>query len=221
VVEFESVAFAYGPVEVLRDVSFAVAPGAFCVVYGEAGAGKTTLLRLARGEIAPTAGVVRVLGAPVPAADRAAVAALRRRIGVLAEDGFLDHLSLRDNLAAPLAAEGTLARRAADVDALIAWLGLARRAEDPPARLTEAERRRAALGRALINGAELILADEPTRTLGEEEGEDILRRLVELNGMGRTVLALTGRTGVATWLGEAARGVRFVHLAGGATELAA
>lgn len=200
-VEFDNAGFAYGATEVLRDASLTVEPGAFCVVHGRPGAGKTTLVRLLRGELAPSAGDVRVLGRPVPFGNRSALARLRRRIGFIeSRNRFLNHLPLGENVAAALLAEGGGAGRRDDIAALLAWVGLAGRAGELPCGLSSDESRRAALARALINGPDLVLADEPTGGLSDEEALDLMGYFVELNAMGTTVLLATANADLAEHL---------------------
>lgn len=218
-IEFQVVGYADGAAEILRDVSFAVSPGELCVLVGDPGSGKTTILRLCLGEIAPTSGSVLAFGAPVPAGNRAAVARLRRRLGLIDRDPrFLDHASVRDNAAAPLVAAGVMPEeRARDIDDLLAWTGLTAAADARPSALDAAGRRRLALARAVAGGADVILADEPTAGLSPEDGQALVRFLIDLSGMNRAVLVATADPETAAALAPAGR-TSFVRLAAGAAE---
>jgi cell division transport system ATP-binding protein len=218
-IEFQQAGYADGAAEILRDVSFAVGPGALCVLMGAPGSGKTTILRLCLGEIAPTSGRVLAFGAPIPAGHSVAVARLRRRIGLIERDPrFLDHASVRDNAAAPLVAAGIAPEeRARDIDDLLAWTELAAAADARPSALDAAARRRLALARAVVGGAEVILADEPTAGLATDAAQKLVRFLVDLNAMGRAVLVATADPETAASLAGAGR-ASFVHLAAGAAE---
>lgn len=220
-VEFEHAGFSYKATEVLRDISFSVKEGAFCVIYGRSGAGKTTLLRLCRGEIGPDVGEVRVLGRPVLVRDRGAVAGLRRRIGFIGHrNRFLEHLTLAENLAVPLIASGERPDgRGEDLAALLAWVGLEDHAAAYPAHLSPVEARRAALARAVISSPELIIADEPVGGLSGEAAFDIMSLILDLHAMGTTVLLASNDSDLVEHL-LAIRPMQVGHLEGGRLEMA-
>jgi cell division transport system ATP-binding protein len=194
VIEFEQAAFAYGRAEVLHDLSLTLDQGSFTLLVGASGSGKTTLLRLCYMDLVPTRGRIRFFGAGIRRDDRDAIAALRRRIGVVHRDGqFLDHLPLIDNIALPLRVAGIdLAERQEDLAALLEWVGLTHRLEVLPPALSAGERRRAGLARALILSPEMVLADEPTADVERDMALRLTTLLVELNRMGKTVVAATG-----------------------------
>jgi cell division transport system ATP-binding protein len=215
-VELQNAGLALGRTEIVRGACFAVGAGSLALVYGGAGSGKTSLLALIRGILAPSSGDVVVLGEHLPVRGEAARAGLRRRIGLIeARPRFLDHLDLRDNLAVPLLAAGLdPATRAEDLDALLRWTALAPVAGERPAALAPAERRRAALARALICGPDLLLADEPSRGLDAHEAMMLLDLLVDLNRMGQTIILATGEEDVVEYLGARAP-VALFHLRDG------
>lgn len=217
-VEFDNAGFAFGAKEVLRGASLRVEQGSFCAVYGPTAAGKTTLMRLLRGEIAPTAGEVRVFGHPVPAGDRHRLAGLRRRVALVeSRNRFLNHLTVGENVAAALLAGGAGAGRQQDISALLTWVGLGGRMGDLPCALTADESRRAALARALINSPELLLADEPAYGLSAEEALDLVAYFAEVNAMGTTVVFATSDAALAEHL-LALRPVQVAYLAAGRLE---
>jgi cell division transport system ATP-binding protein len=125
--------------------------------------------------------------------SRDELALVRRRIGVVHQDcQFLDHLPVAENVALPLAVSGREAGPEAEgLQDLLAWVGLASRAEALPPELSGGERQRAALARALILAPGVILADEPTGNLDWEMSLRLLTLLVELNRMGKAVLIAT------------------------------
>jgi cell division transport system ATP-binding protein len=173
----------------LRGLSFALAPGSFHVVAG--GPGKTEVLRLIALVDRPSAGVVQVFGRDVATLSRREAALARRRIGaVLYPLRFIDHLSVWDNAAlAPRVIGRKPADFAGEVDAILKWTGLFRRADARPAELTGVERHRLALARALANRPELLVVDEPD---GAMEAADALRGqklLDEIGRAGATVVA--------------------------------
>jgi cell division transport system ATP-binding protein len=198
VIELENVAYSYGGGELLSDISLKLAPGSFHFLTGPSGAGKTTLMKLCYGALLPTAGQVRIFGADVRGLERDDVAMLRRRVGVVHQDvQFLDHLPVSDNIALPLTVSGRHAEAAgADLTELMSWVGLTNRAGALPPELSGGERQRAALARAVIMSPDVVLADEPTGNIDWEMSQRLLRLLIELNKMGKTVLIATHDLGL-------------------------
>nr|WP_261368309.1 ATP-binding cassette domain-containing protein [Pseudosulfitobacter koreense] len=177
----------------LSDVSVKLAPGSFHFLTGPSGAGKTTLLKLCYGALLPSAGTVRLLGSDVRTLERDDIAMMRRRIGVVHQDvQFLDHLPVSENIGLPLTVSGRgTAAENADLDELLAWVGLSARASGLPPELSGGERQRAALARAVIMSPDIVLADEPTGNVDWEMSQRLLHLLIELNRMGKTVLIAT------------------------------
>lgn len=192
-IELDNVAYSYGGGELLSDVSLQLQPGSFHFLTGPSGAGKTTLLKLFYGALLPTAGDVRLFGTDVRAMNRDDIAMTRRRIGVVHQDcQFLDHLSVSDNIALPLMVSGRdLLTEGANLKELTKWVGLKARAEARPPELSGGERQRAALARAIIMSPDIVLADEPTGNVDWDMSQRLLRLLVELNRMGKTIMIAT------------------------------
>jgi len=179
--------------EVLRDASFAIAPGSFQYVTGPSGAGKTTLLKLLFLSLRPTRGLVRVFGRDVAVLGRDEVPLLRRRIGIVFQDfRLLDHLTTFENVALPLRvlgeSEDTYGR---DVRELLEWVGLGEKMFVHPPVLSGGEKQRAAIARALITKPEILLADEPTGNVDPPLARRLLRLFVELNRLGTCVVIAT------------------------------
>jgi len=121
------------------------------------------------------------------------IARTRRRIGVIHQDcQFIDHLPVRENIELPLMVAGRdPAAEAANIDALIGWVGLSERQDALPPQLSGGERQRAALARAVVAAPDLILADEPTGNVDWEMSERLLGLLIQLNRQGKTVVVAT------------------------------
>ena len=166
--EAERVSFAYGPNEVLRQVSLALVPGELVGVIGPNGSGKTTLVRLLSGVLAPAGGTVRLGGRPLAAYRRGEIA---RRLAVVPQDpavefpftalevvlmGRAPHLP---TFGFPRARDVAIARAA------MARLEVAELADRPLDRLSGGERQRVLLARALAQEPQALLLDEPTTHL--------------------------------------------------------
>ena len=192
-IELENVAYSYGGGELLSDISLKLSPGSFHFLTGPSGSGKTTLLKLCYGALFPTAGDLRLFDADLVRMTRDDIADARRRIGVVHQDcQFLDHMSVSDNIALPLMVSGRdLLAEGANLKELTSWVGLSARAAALPPELSGGERQRAALARAVIMSPDVILADEPTGNVDWEMSQRLLRLLVELNRMGKTIMIAT------------------------------
>jgi cell division transport system ATP-binding protein len=176
----------------LRSVSFALAPGSFHAVAGAQGSGKGQLLKLAALAARPSQGMVQLFGRDVATLTPRDAALIRRRIGAVTYPlKFIDHLSVWDNAALGPRATGRKASEyAAQIDAVLMWMGLARRAGARPGALSAAERHRLALARAVANRPELLLVDAPDAPLEPAEAERIHRLVDDIWAAGATVLAV-------------------------------
>ena len=193
-IRFENVGLRYGlGPEVLRDVTFYIAPGSFQFVTGPSGAGKTSLLRLLFLSLRPTRGSVRIFDKDAATVSRTVIPRLRRRIGIVFQDfRLLDHLTTFENVALPLrvgGAEEVSYRR--DVSELLEWVGLGDKMWVHPQVLSGGEKQRAAIARALITRPEVLLADEPTGNVDPPLARRLLRLFVELNRLGTSVVIAT------------------------------
>ncbi|HSP26349.1 MAG TPA: cell division ATP-binding protein FtsE [Saliniramus sp.] len=194
VVHFENVGVRYGlGPEILRDVTFSIAPNSFQFLSGPSGAGKTTLLRLILMSIKPTRGVMTLFGEEVTRIDKDRLTDLRRRMGVVFQDfRLLDHLTLYENVALPLRVQEREERSyRAEVMELLAWVGLGHRMHVMPSVLSGGEKQRAAIARALITRPDLLLADEPPGNVDPSLARRLLRLFIELHRLGTSVLIAT------------------------------
>lgn len=198
VIELENIAYNYGGGELLSEVSLELSPGGFYFLTGPSGAGKTTLIKLCYGALVPTTGQLKMFGQDRRTMERDDIAQARRRIGVVHQDcQFLNHLSVSDNIALPLMVSNRdLLAEAVNLKELTNWVGLASRAQALPPELSGGERQRAALARALIMSPDVVLADEPTGNVDWEMSQRLLRLLVELNRMGKTIMIATHDLGL-------------------------
>ncbi|MDH5275108.1 MAG: ABC transporter ATP-binding protein [Gammaproteobacteria bacterium] len=180
--EAEALARRYGDRWILREVSFAVAPGEFVAIIGESGSGKSTLLNLIAGLETPDSGTVRIGGTELMALDDDGRTLLRRvQIGFVFQScHILPHLTVAQNVELPLVLLGVGAaeRRARTADMLRA-VGLGDRLASAPRELSGGELQRVATARALVHRPALVLADEPTGNLDPDTAGTVLALLGE------------------------------------------
>lgn len=178
----------YGTVQALEHVSFRIERGQVCALLGANGAGKTTLLRILSTVLLPGTGEIRIAGLDLATGGRE----VRRRVGVLLADspGLYSVLNPRRNLEffASLYGIGRRQRRER-VGELLRTMEIPE-GERPVEELSTGMRQRASLARALLQDPEVLLLDEPTRSLDPEAAA---RFLTLLRGTGKTVLFSTHR----------------------------
>jgi cell division transport system ATP-binding protein len=194
VVRFDNVGMRYGDgPEVLHDVTFELASGAFAFLTGPSGAGKSTLLKLVYLAERPTRGLIHLLGADIATTPRRGLPELRRRIGVVFQDfRLIDHLSAFDNVALPLRVAGAREARVRDeVAELLHWVGLGEHMDSRPPALSGGQQQRIAIARAVIARPRLLVADEPTGNVDDKMALRLMHLFEELNRHGTTVLVAT------------------------------
>jgi len=190
----EHVAKSYpGGVCALNDVSFRLAAGELALLTGRSGSGKSTLLNLIAGLLTPDRGTIVVDGTPLDTVrDKARYR--REVIGIVFQlHHLLATLTAQENVEIPLIPQGMPAaeRRRRVTEALDA-VGLGTRCRHRPAELSGGERQRVAVARALVNRPRLLLADEPTGSLDETTGGEVLRLISDVSrDRGTTVLLVS------------------------------
>jgi len=187
VLEFENITMQYGAAEVdrqvLTDVSFQLDQGRTVSLVGRSGSGKSTLLHLAAGILVPSSGSVYLAGKEVSALNEQGRTQLRSRYLGLVFQFFhlLPHLSVAENVALPGWVAGSEDRLTANrAEELLSRVGLMDRAADPVGKLSGGEMQRVAICRALLLAPKLVLADEPTGSLDEVTGQQIMDLLLEM-----------------------------------------
>jgi ABC-type lipoprotein export system ATPase subunit len=175
----------------LDELSLSVDAGEVVAVLGRSGSGKSTLLNLIGGLDAPDSGTVTVAGERLagPGARRVPLVRLRHIGFVFQQFQLIAELSGAENVALPTTLPGAPPGGAGQAAALIEELGLSAVADHLPHELSGGEQQRFAIARALVNGPELILADEPTGSLDADNGAAVLELLRGLSG--RAVVIVT------------------------------
>ena len=194
IVQFENVGLRYGSgAETLSDVSFSLKSGSFYFLTGASGAGKTSLLKLLYLTQRPSRGIIRLFGEDAVLLPRARLPGFRRRIGVVFQDfRLVPHLSAADNVALPLRVAGVPESDVLQpVKEMLAWVGLAERANARPETLSGGEQQRVAIARAVIGRPEMLVADEPTGNVDPDMAERLLLLMDSLNKLGTTVVVAT------------------------------
>jgi len=188
--------FSSGPerLEVLDDVSLAVAPGELALLVGPSGSGKTTLLSILAGLLAPDAGTVELAGERIDDKNERARARVRRAsVGFVFQSFELfEPLSALDNVAEVLALRGGSIHAArATATKLLEEVGLGKRLRHKPAALSAGQRQRVAIARAFATEPRVLFADEPTASLDGTSAKEVMRLLRERVSGDRCALIVT------------------------------
>ncbi|KNX37218.1 ABC transporter ATP-binding protein [Luteipulveratus halotolerans] len=174
----------YGSTQALDGMSWSAEHGAVTAILGPNGAGKTTMIEMAEGLRRPSEGEVRVLGCDPWHAD----AAHRARVGVMLQDGGLPGGTRPSRLLRHLA---RMYASPADVDALVARLGIGDFDRTTMRRLSGGQRQRVALAAALVGRPDVLFLDEPTAGLDPHARRDVWRLIRETRDAGVTVVVTT------------------------------
>ncbi|ATE61809.1 MacB family efflux pump subunit [Thauera sinica] len=199
-------------VAALKDVSLDIRAGEMVAIVGASGSGKSTLMNILGCLDRPSRGGYRLAGRSVPDLPPDELAKLRREhFGFIFQRyHLLPDLSAQANVETPALYAGTpAAQRHARARELLARLGLAARGGHRPGQLSGGQQQRVSIARALINGGQVILADEPTGALDRHSGQEVMQILRELHQAGHTVVLVTHDMQVARHAG------RIIELADG------
>jgi putative ABC transport system ATP-binding protein len=190
-VQVENLEKRFDAVRALGGVSFDVEAGEWIAIMGPSGSGKTTLINILGGLDHPTSGRVVVDGMEIGQLSERELTRYRsEKIGfVFQQFHLVPYLTALENVM--LAQYFHSITDEKEAAAALRRVGLAERLEHLPAQLSGGEQQRVAIARALINHPKLILADEPTGNLDEENEATILKLLHELHSAGHTILVVT------------------------------
>lgn len=195
IVAFERVALSFpGTKDIFQNVSFMLNPGSLHFLTGGSGSGKTSLLKLiCLDYLATSKGSIRLFGRNSATLRTGEIPLIRQKMGIVFQEfSLLDHLTVIQNVALPLILRGSDERRAQEqATEMIRWVGLSPWIKSYPPTLSGGQKQRVAIARAVIHRPPLLIADEPTGSVDEENAIKILYLFEELNKMGTTVLIAT------------------------------
>jgi cell division transport system ATP-binding protein len=195
---FDKVTKKYGELAALADVTLSIAPKEFVSIVGHSGAGKTTLLKLLLAEERPTGGTVFFESVDVNGLPSSALHHYRRKIGMVFQDfRLIPNKTAYENIAFAMEAAGrTDSEIASDVPYILELVNLGDKAKHFPDQLSGGEKQRIAIGRAIINQPDLIVADEPTGNLDPINTFEVVEILKKINELGTTIIITTHNRGV-------------------------
>ena len=180
--------------DVLTDVSFNIAGGTIYFLTGASGAGKTTLLRLIYQLHKPDTGQIKIFGKVTNDMSRDEITALRKKMAIVFQGySLLSHLSVFDNVALPLRVRGMSETKIHTlVPKVLDWVGLAKYADANPLILSGGQQQRVSVARAIIIQPAILLADEPTGNLDDENASRLMDLFIQMNKMfGTTIILAT------------------------------
>ena len=199
-------------VAALDGAELTIEPGEMVAIVGPSGSGKSTLMNIIGCLDRPTGGVYEIDGRPTRDLDPDELARLRREYFgfVFQRYHLLSELTALANVEVPAIYAGVPAgQRRSRAAALLDRLGLGSRKTHRPSEMSGGQQQRVSIARALMNGARVILADEPTGALDRKSGEEMLTLLEQLGREGHTIILVTHDMSVA------ARAERIVELSDG------
>lgn len=197
-INFNDVSVRYADQPVIEQASFSMPAGSFYYLTGASGSGKTSLIKLIYGDIHPYTGSIKVLNYDLNAIKRSEISLLRRQIGIVFQEfNLINDLSIIDNVALPLRVQGAGSRYSRNrAKEILNWLGFEESFDALPSALSGGQKQRIVLARAIINEPRIILADEATGNLDDDNAIHLVEVFRELNNRGTTILFATHNLGL-------------------------
>ncbi|MBL1055358.1 ATP-binding cassette domain-containing protein [Ligilactobacillus agilis] len=192
-IRFKQVSKTYGENLALRQVNFEIKQGEFVYLIGPSGAGKSTIIKLLTREELATSGQVIIGNTDLSKLKAQHVYKLRRQLGIVnQQDVFLENRTVKENYQAVLGATGVAETEwLAKIKRTLDLVGLAAYLDAYPRQLSVGQKKRVAIGRAMLNRPKILLADEPTANLDPKTAIDIMRLFFRINRQQTTVLMAT------------------------------
>jgi len=193
-IKLEHVSKSYSAgIPALNDVNLEIEDGEFVFIVGDSGSGKSTMIKLLLKELEPTDGAIMINGKNLGKIRRRMIPKFRRNIGVVFQDfRLLKDRNVYENIAFAQKVIGESTRNIKKkVPIMLSMVGLAAKYRSFPKELSGGEQQRVAIARALINEPSILLADEPTGNLDNNNAWEIMKLLEEVNERGTTVIVVT------------------------------
>jgi macrolide transport system ATP-binding/permease protein len=187
-------------VQILKGVNLEIYPGELVAIVGQSGSGKSTLMNILGCLDQPTTGSYKVKGRETRELEADELAQLRREYFgfIFQRYHLLGDLNAAGNVEVPAIYAGAdSSERQARSEKLLTDLGLGEKTQNRPSQLSGGQQQRVSIARALMNGGDVILADEPTGALDKNSGIEVMRILRELNTKGHTIILVTHDHNVA------------------------
>ena len=189
-------------VHALRGASLSVDKGEMVAVMGKSGSGKSTLLNILGGLMTMDEGELRVGGKKVDFRKKKYLLNYRRReVGFVVQYfALIDDMNIYKNVSLPLRYQGIpRAKIRQRTTKMLRNLGIEEKAKSYPGELSGGQQQRAAIARALVKNAKIILADEPTGALDEDTGNDVMKLFQRLKMKNRVIIIVTHDSKVAEY----------------------
>ncbi|WP_269913736.1 MacB family efflux pump subunit [Acinetobacter sp. HY1485] len=181
-------------VKILKGINLQIHAGELVAIVGQSGSGKSTLMNILGCLDRPTSGSYKVSGHETGKLEPDQLAQLRREYFgfIFQRYHLLGDLSAVGNVSVPAIYAGVEAsEREKRATSLLTELGLGNKTQNRPSQLSGGQQQRVSIARALMNGGDVILADEPTGALDSQSGIEVMRILRELNAAGHTIILVT------------------------------
>ncbi len=204
IIEFKKINKFFGQgdnrVHVLKNIDLTIEKGDFVAIIGQSGSGKSTMMNILGCLDVPTSGSYKINGIEVGKMEKDELADLRcKTFGFIFQRyNLLSNLQARENAALPAVYLGLNAEtRNKRADTLLTRLELSSKLTNKPSELSGGQQQRVSIARALMNGGEIILADEPTGALDSKSGERVMEIIKDLHKQGHTIILVTHDSKIA------------------------
>lgn len=197
--ELVGVSKKYGPTEVLKDFNLKIEQGDMLAITGPSGSGKSTVLNLLGLIDSPNSGAIRILGVPAPKPHTAvANRYIRKHIGYLFQNyALIDDATVRKNLEIALFYSHKRQSRGQSISTALNHVELSGTENRRIYSLSGGEQQRIAIARLLLKPCDIVLADEPTGSLDDDNRDIVISLLHGLRDLGKTVVIATHDNAVA------------------------
>lgn len=206
IIEIENVNKYYGEgenrVHILKNISFEIKKGEFIAIIGQSGSGKSTLMNILGCLDRVTDGSYKIDGREISRFSKDELSELRQqKFGFIFQRyNLISTLTALENVALPAIYAGVSEKdRNSRAEELLIKLDLGKRTKNKPNQLSGGQQQRVSIARALMNGGEIILADEPTGALDSKSGEKVMEILTNLHKEGYTIILVTHDKNIANY----------------------